>query len=87
VSGLTRRGFIGLAAVAGVGAGIGAPLLAGLRGSASTGVVLPSMRPVPTRFTVPLTLPPVLKPGHADETGDHYQLTRLCPVHCSPARW
>ena len=75
MSGITRRGFIGLAAAVGAGAGIGTPLLAGLRGSASTGVLLPSLRPVPARFTVPLTLPPVLKPGHADETGDHYRLT------------
>ena len=76
MSPLNRRGFLGLAAAVGAGAGVGVPLLSGIAGAASTGTALTSQLPLPRPFTVPLTLPPVLRPTYSDAEGEHYAVTQ-----------
>ncbi len=73
---LSRRGFIGLVVGVGAAAGVGVPLLSGVAGAASTGTLLTSGLPLPRPFTVPLTLPPVLRPTRSDADGDHYEITQ-----------
>lgn len=72
---LSRRGFIGLSAAATVGVGIGVPLLSGVGGTSSTGVLMRSRRPLPEPFAVPLTVPSVLGPSRQDEATDYYEIT------------
>ncbi|HEV3355456.1 MAG TPA: multicopper oxidase family protein [Pseudonocardiaceae bacterium] len=76
MTGLSRRGFIGLVAGVGAAAGVGVPLLSGMAGNASTATLLSSGLPLPRPFTVPLTLPPVLRPTRSDASGDHYEITQ-----------
>lgn len=76
MSPLSRRGFIGLVTGIGAAAGVGVPLLSGIAGAASTGALLTSRLPLPRPFTVPLALPPVLRPTRSDADGDHYQITQ-----------
>lgn len=76
MSPLSRRGFLGLIAGVGAAAGVGVPLLSGVAGAASTGALLTSRLPLPRPFTVPLTLPPVLRPMRSDAEGDHYEITQ-----------
>ncbi len=76
MSRLSRRQFLRIAAATGAGAGIGVPLLSGISGSSSTGVVLTSRLRLPAPFQVPLSIPPVLSPTRSDATGDHYEMTQ-----------
>ena len=76
MSPLSRRSFIGLLAGAGAAAGVGVPLVSGIAGAASTGTALSSLLPLPRPFTVPLTLPPVLRPTRSDASGDYYEITQ-----------
>jgi spore coat protein A, manganese oxidase len=76
VSGISRRGFIGIVAGIGAGAGIGVPLISGIGGSSSTGTQLTSRLPLPKPFTVALTLPPKLMPTSSDAAGDHYAIVQ-----------
>ena len=73
---LGRRQFLGALGVLGVAAGVGVPLLSGVRGSASTGELLPSRRPLPRPFTMPFRVPPVLAPTRRDASGDHYEIVQ-----------
>ncbi|MEU6785030.1 multicopper oxidase family protein [Nonomuraea angiospora] len=73
---MNRRGFFGVLGGAAVAAGVGVPLLSGIRGSTSTGTLLPSKLPLPARFHLPLAIPPVLKPVRSDADGDHYELVQ-----------
>jgi spore coat protein A len=75
MTGMSRRTVLQALAAAGVGVGVGGPLLSGLSGSPSTGVLLHSRRPLPARFAVPLTMPAVLEPQRADATTDYYDIT------------
>jgi spore coat protein A, manganese oxidase len=59
-----------------VGAAIGVPLVAGVRGSSSTGTLLPSDLPLPEPFQMPLVVPPVLEPIRSDEAGEVYEITQ-----------
>jgi spore coat protein A len=42
----------------------------------SAGAVLRSALPLPEPFTVPLPIPPVLKPSRSDSTTDYYEITQ-----------
>jgi FtsP/CotA-like multicopper oxidase with cupredoxin domain len=42
----------------------------------SAGAVLRSAVPLPEPFTVPLPVPPVLKPSRSDSTTDYYEITQ-----------
>jgi spore coat protein A len=77
---LTRRGFLGLAGgVAAIGAGV-----RWLSGSVEPGLLLRSEVPLPTPFTVPLPIPPVLTPSR-DATVDRYEVTqRVATVEILP---
>jgi spore coat protein A, manganese oxidase len=55
---------------------VGVPLLSGVRGSSSTGELLPSRRALPQPFTRALTIPPVLPPTRSDATGDYYDIVQ-----------
>ncbi|WP_236791772.1 multicopper oxidase family protein [Amycolatopsis sp. GM8] len=76
MSGLSRRAFVRAGLAAGVGLGIGVPLGLGASGSASTGTVLRSGLPLPTAFTRPLPVPPVLAPVRRDASTDHFEITQ-----------
>jgi spore coat protein A len=73
----SRRAFIGAGLLAGVGLGIGIPLVSGARGPSSTGSVLRSRRPLPPRFAVRLRTPPVLQPVRRDADADYYEITQM----------
>lgn len=73
---MNRRGFFGVLGGATVAAGVGVPLLSGIRGSTSAGTLLASSVPLPGRFTLPLVTPPVLAPVRSDATGDYYELVQ-----------
>lgn len=73
---LTRRELLRLAGAA----ALALPFAAGctsddLVGS-STGALLRSRVPLPPPFTVPLPVPPVLRPVRTDATSDHYEITQ-----------
>lgn len=73
---MSRRGFLGLLGTAGAGAAVGFPLLSGLGGSSSTGLLLRSQRALPQPFTMPLTVPPVLRPVRSDASADYYEIVQ-----------
>jgi spore coat protein A len=73
---LSRRRLLGGLTAAGAAAMVGVPLLSGVRGSSSTGVLLPSRIALPRPFTLPFRVPPVLAPARTDETGDYYRITQ-----------
>jgi len=73
---LDRRRFLRALGGLGVAAGVGVPLLSGVRGSASTGELLASRRPLPRPFTTRFRVPPVLVPTRSDADGDHYDIVQ-----------
>lgn len=73
---MTRRAFIGAAVAAGVGMGVGIPLLSAGGGAASTGNLLRSLIPLPQPFTQRLRIPPRLKPVRSDAEADYYEITQ-----------
>ncbi|MEV6348660.1 multicopper oxidase family protein [Actinoplanes sp. NPDC051851] len=73
---MNRRSFLRVLGGTGAAAAIGVPLLTGIRGSESTGVLLPSRRRLPDPFIRPLPIPPILTPVRSDATGDHYEITQ-----------
>ena len=71
----SRRTVLGL--LAGAAAGIvGVPLLSGLRGSSSTGVLLNSRRALPAPFTQAWQAPPVLAPSRSTVDTDYFELVQ-----------
>ncbi|MFI5913214.1 multicopper oxidase family protein [Dactylosporangium sp. NPDC051541] len=79
---MRRRELLGLLAAA---AGVGVPLAGGWRGSTSTGLLLPSRRPRPVPFRVPLPVPAVLRPVRHDDEGEHYEIVqRVARVEILP---
>lgn len=46
-------------------------------GASSTGTVLRSKAKLPAPFTVPLPIPPVLKPVRSDAAADYYEMTQM----------
>jgi spore coat protein A len=73
---LSRRRLLGGLSAAGAAAVVGAPFLSGVRGSNSTGELLPSRIGLPTPFTLPFRVPSVLAPVRSDATGDYYRVTQ-----------
>lgn len=65
MTGLSRRHFLGVAAGAGVAVSVPG---CGLLGQYPTGELLRSRAPLPPHFTVPLPIPPVLRPIGAGDT-------------------
>jgi spore coat protein A len=85
--GLSRRDLLRIGAAGGAGLLVSAAVPAcdtGLlpRGGGndstqgSAGAVLRSAVPLPEPFTVPLPVPPVLRPVRSDSTGDHYEIAQ-----------
>ena len=72
VSGLSRRGFLGL--MGGVAAGAGL-VACGVPGG-STGEQVLSAAPLPARFRVPLPIPPVARPVGVENGADVYRITQ-----------
>ncbi|WP_426503180.1 multicopper oxidase family protein [Dactylosporangium sp. McL0621] len=70
---MRRRTLLGALAAA---AGVAVPFAGGWRGSTSTGLLLPSRRPLPPPFAVPLPIPPVLRPVRTDADGEHYEVVQ-----------
>jgi spore coat protein A len=68
---LTRRSLLRLAG----GAALALPLAACDR-SNSTGAALTSGARLPARFTVPLPIPPVLRPTRTEDGVDHYEIVQ-----------
>ncbi|ASO21247.1 spore coat protein A [Actinoalloteichus hoggarensis] len=73
---LTRRNLLRGLGIGAVGAAIGVPLVSGIAGSDSTGLLLSSRLPLPPPFQLPLAIPPVLAPVRTDAAADHYALTQ-----------
>jgi spore coat protein A len=75
---LSRRGFLRLLGGAGaaVTVGAGVPWLAG---PVEIGRLLRSELPLPAPFTVPLPIPPVLRP-RTDATTDYYEITQQAAI-------
>ena len=73
---MNRRRFLAVLGGGAAAAAVGVPLVAGVRGASSTGVLLPSRRPLPAPFTRQLTVPAVLRPTRTDETTDYYTVTQ-----------
>jgi len=73
---LSRRQLLGGLSAVGAAAAVGVPFLSGVRGSSSTGELLPSRIGLPKPFTLPFRVPPVLAPARADATGDYYRVTQ-----------
>lgn len=73
---LSRRQLLGGLSAAGVAAVVGVPLISGVRGSSSTGELLPSRITLPSPFTLAFRVPPVLSPVRSDASGDHYRITQ-----------
>lgn len=76
MSDVTRRWALGALGVTVLGAAVGVPLVSGIRGSSSTGALLPSGRPLPEQFAAAFRLPPVLAPVRSDATTDYYELVQ-----------
>lgn len=76
MSGLSRRGFLGLVAGAGAATAVGMPLADGIAGAASTGLVLPSRLRLPQPFTVPFAVPPILQPTEQRGSGVRYEMVQ-----------
>ncbi len=78
----SRKEFLRLGLVGGAGLFLplgasGCGLIAGNDSAqGSAGAVLRSEVPLPEPFTVPLPLPPVLKPSRSDSTTDYYEITQ-----------
>jgi spore coat protein A, manganese oxidase len=72
---ISRREFLGLGLVAGMGLTIpfGASACSG---EGSTGTLLPSKARLPDPFGVPLPVPPVLAPVRSDAVVDYYKVTQ-----------
>ncbi|NNC12324.1 multicopper oxidase family protein [Planctomonas sp. JC2975] len=77
MSPMTRRAFIVGGVLAGVGVGFaaGIPLAFSSTGARSTGAQLVSRAALPRRFSLPLRLPPVLKPIDTGDGVDRYTMT------------
>jgi spore coat protein A len=73
---MNRRALLHMLGGAGAAAAIGVPLLDGVRGSGSTGALLPSRLRLPKPFQTPLRRPAVLTPVRRDADGDHYEITQ-----------
>ncbi|MFF5290636.1 multicopper oxidase family protein [Paractinoplanes globisporus] len=73
---LSRRRLLGGLSAIGAASVAGIQILSGVRGSSSTGELLPSRRALPEPFTLPFRVPPVLSPVRSDATGDHYRVTQ-----------
>ncbi|HEY0693218.1 MAG TPA: multicopper oxidase domain-containing protein, partial [Kribbella sp.] len=78
---MRRRQFLGLASGAAAAAGIGVPLVSGLRGAGlqgptSTGGQLTSRIPLPTPYQLPLVIPPILQPVRREADADHYEIVQ-----------
>lgn len=72
---ISRRGFLGAAGLAVLGAGsVGALVLPG--SASQTAELLRSRVRLPARFSVPLPIPPVAKPVRADGTTDYYRIVQ-----------
>jgi spore coat protein A len=76
-----RRQFLGLAGGAAAAAGIGVPLVSGLRraglqGATSTGAQLTSQIPLPRPYQLPLVIPPILQPVRREAGADHYEIVQ-----------
>ena len=77
---ISRRSLLAALGGAGAAAVVGVPFVAGLRGSASTGELLESRRPLPRPFILPFRVPPVLAPVRSDPAGDHYRVVQRAGV-------
>jgi spore coat protein A len=73
---MNRRALLHMLGGAGAAAAIGVPLLDGVRGSGSTGALLPSRLRLPKPFQTPLRRPAVLTPVRRDADGDHFEITQ-----------
>jgi len=58
---MSPRGVLKVAVRAGATSAIGVPRITGIRGSSSTGAILPSQLPLRRPFKVPFALPPAPK--------------------------
>lgn len=82
---LSRRAFIGGGVVAGVGLAVGVPFALEGIGRSSTGEQLRSTARLPHPFTLPLRLPPTLKPSSTGGGVDRYVMTaRKANAHILP---
>jgi spore coat protein A len=73
---LTRRSLFRLAGGAAIAIPLGAALGACDDNGGSTGAALTSGLPLPTPFTVPLPIPPLLRPARTEGNVDHYEITQ-----------
>jgi len=73
---LSRRALLGIIGGTAAATVVGVPLIHGVRGSSSTGELLPSRRPLPPPFKRPLTVPPVLQPTRTEATADYYDIVQ-----------
>ena len=71
---MTRRSLLRLAGGAALAISVGACDHDGPGGS--TGAALTSGLPLPRPFTVPLPIPPVLRPVRTENNVDHYQIVQ-----------
>jgi len=85
---ISRRGFLGLAALAAGGltvAGVGGLSATGLLTPGQPGALLPTQRPLPPRYQVPLQIPPVLAPVRTTTDTDYYDITQqVADLHIFP---
>ncbi|GII75393.1 spore coat protein A [Sphaerisporangium rufum] len=73
---LRLAGAAALSAPALAACGDGGPFERGASAGGSTGRLLRSQAHLPAPFTVPLPVPPVLKPVRSDGAADHYEITQ-----------
>ncbi|WP_199510928.1 multicopper oxidase family protein [Nucisporomicrobium flavum] len=73
---LTRRSLLASLGISAVGAALGVPLLAGARGSSSTGALLRSQLRLPDPFQRALPRPPELDPVRSDGATDYFEITQ-----------